>query len=231
MNISLIPELRRIQEIVNSPYIQAIRKQQGELMRAIAPIMQTRRMLLSQIDFSFIVKVQKSFESITQTFYGLQFSTTITKNNQTETHTTQAFCQETTISQAEHIRILSERDYLISTQQTIIIQLQTKNNELLTENESLTYQIQHNSQDFKTKLSIQNSNNAKQKGYPELKKWILEIAEQPQIKNISKPSKQALEIERIIKFHSKEYNTVMQSKISKPINLHNYIKEVLKKQV
>ena len=192
--------------------------------------MEKHRKLIAQIDFLFIIKVQKSFESI-QTFYGLQFLTTIKTNNHTETQTTQAFYHETTISQAEHTRILSEKDYLISTQQNIIIQLQTKNKELLTKNKSVKYQIQCTSQDFKTKLSIQNSNNAKQKGYPELKKWILEIAEQPQIKNISKPSKQALEIERIIKFHSKEYNTVMQSKISKPINLHNYIKEVLKKQV
>lgn len=231
MNIIVMHELRRIQELFNSPHIQAVMRQQDELMRAIAPLVKARRMLLAQIDLSFIVKVQKSFESITQTFYGLQFSTTITKNNQTETHTTQAFCQETTISQAEHTRILSERDYLISTQQTIIIQLQTKNNELLAENESLKYQIQHNSQDFKTKLSIQNSKNAKQKGYPELKKWILEIAEQSQIKNISKSRERAMAIERVIKFNTKEYNNVMQSKISKPISLHNYIKDILKKQV
>ncbi len=100
-------ELRRIQEIVKSPYIQAIKRQQVELMRAIAPIMQTRRMLLAKFDFSFIVNIQKSFESITQTFYGLQFSTTIIRDGEDETH---AQCN-ITITQAEYMDIRNERDY------------------------------------------------------------------------------------------------------------------------
>ena len=110
----------------------------------------------------------KDLQNITQTFYGLQFSTTIKKNNQTETQTTQTFYHETTISQAEHTRILSERDYLISTQQTIILELRK-------ENENLKYQISYISkQPTHKQVASKGGKNSYQK-YKPLKAKVEEL--------------------------------------------------------
>ena len=219
------PAMERMQTFIGSPSFQGTIRQMERNMKALAPAIEKHRQFIAQFDFPLIIKMQKSFENI-QTFYGLQFSTTIARKSENEKYSeTHSFSCTTTISQAQHEQILSEKDYIITTQQEVIIKLRK-------ENEGLKYHISYTSQDFKTKLSIQNSQNAKQKGYPHLKKFILEVAQRPYISTIHKNQK-IKEITKIINNEierHQDYNTI-KSQISKATNLHNYIKETLKKQV
>jgi hypothetical protein len=95
--------------------------------------------ILKSFDFKYtfrmssIVNAQfKDFQKTTQTFYGLQVSTTVTRNDKnTSPHIeTQSFSCTTTLSQAEHQRIVSEKDYIILQQQEVILTLNMKNEQL-----------------------------------------------------------------------------------------------------
>ena len=189
--------------------------------------------MLKSFDFKYtlgISSISKELQNITQTFYGLQFSTTIKKNNQTETQTTQTFYHETTISQAEHTKILSERDYYKEKAFYWQAEFQKENKERL-QLQCIT-QTYNSTQSFKKSLSIQNSNNAKKKEYTELKKLIVEIVNtNSNILIIKTRSKKAREIEKIVKSNKQHYSNIIQTQISRVANLHDYIKEVLKKQV
>ena len=222
------PAMERMQTLIGSSSFQRTIRQIEDSLKIIAPAMERHRKLIAQFDFSFIVKVQKSFESI-QTFYGLQFSTTIARKSENEKYSeTHSFSCTTTISKAEHTRILSEKDYYKEKAFYWQAEFQKENNEKL----QLQYTIQtYNSmQSFKQSLSIQNSNNAKKKEYTELKNWILEIAKQPQITSISKKSMKAQAIMNIVKKdvakNPQNYN-IIKKQIDKVQNLKNYIQKQL----
>ncbi|MFT4968046.1 MAG: hypothetical protein ACI9CD_001066, partial [Candidatus Deianiraeaceae bacterium] len=108
------------------------------------------------LGISSIINTQfKDLHKITQTFYGLQFSTTITSNNKNETHAQ----YNITITQAEYTEVRNERDYY----KEKAFYWKEEFCRINKEKEQMQFLIQDHSQAFQTKLGIQNSKNAKKK--------------------------------------------------------------------